>query len=197
MLAQGDVEREAAALLRAAKLSGVPGGPRIARALGFDVVRVPQLVVPACLATVAGRPTVVIRESLSPREAHFSICHEVAEAHLARLGHRGPAVEEDANALGAALLMPVEPFAHAAEHRKSWAQLALDFSATETAVALRAGETTHRPLAVVAPHRVRVRGAWADPIDEEQARRLARRPGPGLVAARLRDDRRRVVLVVR
>lgn len=194
------IEREAAWLLRhAGYADDVPGGLRLARALGLEVVRLPRLVVPACLATIRGRPTIVLRAGQPPPEAHFSVCHEIAEHHLATaVGYSAPDIEERANELGAALLMPARAFGRAVElHGERWEQLALDFTASETAAALRHGETSRRPLAVVAPARARARGAWPHEPTEEELRRLARRPGPGLATSRLRDDRRRIVIVQR
>jgi hypothetical protein len=151
----------------------------------------------AYCATIGGKPTVCVKPGLSPQRAHFLICHEIAELHLGRIGYRESDVELVADQLAAAILIPRGAYRAALQARgEAWGTIALDFYATETCAALRHGEVTGTPVAVVAPTLVRVRGgAWTWPSTDHEIRRLARRPGPGLRACRLTDDRRRVVLL--
>lgn len=150
---------------------------------------------PACLVRVGRQVYIFIAKGLKPVDALFAVAHELAHYLIAKQGLSDENEEEMANALGAALLAP-RPAFRAAFKRfgDDLPALASALSATETAAALRLGEVTGQPLAVVAPERVRVRGrGWRWP-DESSLRQLARRPIPGIRKTRLRDDPRRVVL---
>ena len=114
-----------------------------------------------------------------------------------RARYDGDDEEAAADYLGAALVAPRRAFASALRALgDDLAELAAVFRSTETAAALRVGEVTGRPLAVVAPHRVRVRGpeSWAWP-DESTLRAWARRGRVGVRRCRLRDDDRRMMLI--
>lgn len=175
-----------------------PHPTRLARALlGVDaVLRGPRPVAtPAALVRVGESWRIVIGRSLPPLYALFAVAHELGHWLLRRHG-LDDTDEAAADYLGAALVAP-RPAFRAAWRTKGCelAQLAEALHMTETGAALRLGEVLRVPLAVVAPHRVRVRGpeAWIWPA-EPTLRGWARRPAPGLRRVRLTDDPRRVVL---
>lgn len=150
----------------------------------------------AYLARVGGEWRIYLREGLSPVRSRFNLGHEIAEWALRREGIRdghGMDVESSADALAAALLAP-RPFATSACRARggSWTQLALDFGCTESCAALRYGEVTGEPLALVTPASIRERGAPA-PWPEDSLMRSAA-PCPGVVKVRLRDDPNRIVV---
>lgn len=197
MADEHDIEGEAAWLLR--DFDRAPGARAlVARHLGDGaILSVANMKGgDACLIMLHGRPTICVRRKLSPTAFRWAVLHELAEWHLQRVDYRGADVEHVAEALTAALVVPRDAYRRARRERgESWEQLALDFMATQTCVALRHGEVTGEPLAVVAPATVRVRGReWTWP-DEGGLRRLAREVRPGLRRAVLTDDRRRVVLL--
>jgi hypothetical protein len=151
---------------------------------------------PAALVRVGSEWRIMLARSLPTLPAVFAVAHELAHWLLARTGYVGTNEERSADALGAALLAPRRAFQAARRvHGEALHELAAAFDVTETCAALRLGEVERRPLAVVAPSSVRVRGPeeWVWP-DETTLRRWARRPAPGLRRARLRDDPRRVLL---
>lgn len=74
-------------------------------------------------------------------------------------GLEGSELEQACDLFAAAVLMPRLPYAAALhEFGEDWAELAVVFAVTETAAALRAGEVTGRPIAVVGPLTARGRG---------------------------------------
>lgn len=97
-----------------------------------------------------------------------------------------------ADALAAALLAPRQQFLRAlGEDGYRLPILARRFETTESCVALRAGEVTGEPMALVAPRSVRVRGAeWTWPTERE----LRRGSLPGVRKVSLRTERPRFVL---
>lgn len=75
----------------------------------------------------------------------------------------------------------------------SWSALAAAFRVRETCVALRAGEVTSEPVAVVTPTHVHARGDWPWPA-EDVLRRMVRQRAAWLQVEQLGDDRRRLVV---
>ncbi|HEV8245572.1 MAG TPA: ImmA/IrrE family metallo-endopeptidase [Polyangiaceae bacterium] len=149
------------------------------------------------LAWVAGKPRIYIRSRLSPARRRFAICHELAEWCLTLARYQEPDIEQLANALGAALLAPRQLFLRVLRaDGRNLPLLAGHLGTTESCAALRLGETTDLPLALIAPRRpVRVRGAEFSWPGEDAIRRMAAgRVAPGLARTKLRDDPRRVVL---
>ncbi len=195
-----EIEGEAAWLLRDFDLRRPPGARAlVAHHLGEGAVLVLRGMRgrDAQLITHHGRPTICVRPGLTKGSLRWALMHELAEWHLQQhVGYRAEDAEEIAELLTAALVVPRETYGRALRERgEQWEQLALDFGTSQTCVALRHGEVTDEPLAVVAPLRVRVRGKeWTWP-DERSLRALAREQRPGLRRAPLTDDRRRVVLV--
>lgn len=136
-----------------------------------------------------------LRAGLPMTTARHVCGHEIGHIELGELGCRDEDIEAACDFFGAALMARRHVFANAVSGReREFHQLAIDFGATETLVALRVGEVTGIPVAVVAPHAVRARGRAEWP-DEQRVRELARRGAPGLSRVRLTDDRRRVALI--
>lgn len=172
-------------------LSGPPSA--IARARGVSVSFVTGIVNRGGLARTAAGWFIGVRRSLPDTYREHTIGHELAHWWAQTNGVIDS--EEQADYVGAALQMPRGLFLGTDKGELSG--LARKFGATETAVALRIGEVEREPLAVVAPHCVRVRGPdeWEWPA-EQTVRQWASSGRPGLIKTRLRDDRRRVVIRV-
>ncbi len=143
-----------------------------------------------------GRWRIFVRENLSPEQFLFTVYHEIAEWHVHRLRLRFDHFlekERVCDAIAAALVAPQRAFRAALrDHGEDFAELAEDFLATETCMALRLGEVEHVPVCVLSEGGVRrVRGpAWTWPQDPTTA------SGPGLRRARLRDRGERLALIV-
>lgn len=165
----------------------------IARAHGIRIIRVPYQRVDGMLAWVDGVPTIGVRASA--RDPRWTVAHELGHYGLLRCGVEN--TEDGANYIAGAILMPSIEFRERLRQvGPDPVQLALPFDVSQSAAMLRLGEVDGRPLALVAPLSVRVRGPeeWVWP--DEQALRAAAATGlPGLAKVRLRDDRRRVALV--
>jgi hypothetical protein len=198
------VEAEAAELLRRAGFEAgeVAAAETLAlRLLGTRVRRVDGSVLrgaDACFCVVNFEPTIWIRRGLAPARQRFAICHEIAEWRLCELRYAEPDVEDVANALAAALAAPRSAFRDAMrEHgAEGFSGLARDFMLTETSAALRVGEVTGTPIAVVTPAIVRVRGDAFGWPDEQRIRALARGRTPApLRRVEIIDERRRIVLL--
>lgn len=188
--------------LRAEELYGAAGfdlgapAPCVAlarRLLGDDAIRaVHAAALPgnAALVRVGEDWRIYVRGCAAPAAKRLAVMHE--------LGHWGAgngSSEEEADALASLLLVPRRAFIAAlGRHGASLPKLAREFAVSETCVALRLGEVTDEPVAVVAPMSVRTRGQqWSWP-SENQLRKWAIRARPGLRKTRLRDDPRRVLL---
>ena len=169
-------------------------GWAIARALDVDVYAVRGMRQAACTGVADGRDVVGYRASLPRPYANHGIVHELGHIFMKQLGVDDS--EEGADYIAAGVLMPAVDFrARLREVGEDPTQLALPFCVTETSAALRIGEVTGAPIAVVAPLNVRVRGpeewVWGP---DQVVRQLSRTGGPGIVKAKLRDDSRRVWL---
>jgi len=153
----------------------------------------------ACLTRVRDNWRIVVSRSLPRAYALFFVGHELAHWLMDLCGVKNDDNEEAAaDYLAAALLAPRETFRAALrELGEDLPALANVFHVTETCAALRLGEVTGQPLAVVTPHRVHVRGPeeWVWP-DEMTLRAWTRKTPPGVRSTRLTDDPRRVVLGV-
>ena len=198
-----DPEGEARLILQSAgyALDDKPGAAVIVRALlGPRAVRkAPPSAIHGAegeLSDVEGQTRIYLSNRLDSKRAAFVALHELAHLHLGARKHGGPELEALCDAIAAALLCPRMAYRAAVCRRGlDWEQLAFDFGTSCSVVALRYGEVTGEPIALVAPRTVRVRGAeWGWP-DERGLRRLARAGGPGVARAVLADDARRVVLV--
>lgn len=148
------------------------------------------------LVRIGDRYRIYVRKNLPPERLSHVIGHELGHWICKQDGYRGPDLEAVCDAIGAALVAP-KPAFHAALRAlgvDNLPGLAKVFTASQSLVALRAGETTGRPMALVAPSTVRVRGdefAW--PATEE-IRQLATRSRPGLKRTKLTDEPRRVMV---
>lgn len=118
------------------------------------------------------------------REPEWLIGHELAHLAERSVHARGGETEAYCDLVGACLLMPPAAFREAlSEFGENYEALAAHFGTTPTAVALRVGEVTGEPRVVVTPSTVLARGAVA--ITHDEARRLARRGGPGVAVVGL------------
>lgn len=196
-MAPGDIEKLAETLYREAGYGSCEQAPLVTfatRLLGPRAVRlVPANALPGngALARVGDQWRVYLRRDAPRTARRFVLLHELAHWALGKGGS-----ELDCDALAAALLVPRPAFLKALAHTRELPALARSFGTTESCVALRVGETTGRPLALVTPESVRLRGephSW--PTDRE-LRTLAISPKPGLRKATLRDDAQRVALIV-
>lgn len=178
---------EAASPIRIAKGSLGPDGVRV----------VPHSALPndAKLAMVNGRRFIFLRKGLPRERLLYAIAHELAE--LVLHGQVDERIEDACNAIAGAVLAPRRAFfKRLREVGRDFEQLALPFGMTQTASALRLGETTDEPLVAVSPVIVRVRGRDFGWPSEPEIRRIARGPErPGVRKVPLTDDRRRVVLI--
>jgi hypothetical protein len=183
-----DVEEPGRVLPLAKRLLGATAVKHVdARALPGD----------ASLARVGSEVRVYVRKGLSRERLEFALAHELA--HWALEVGSGSAEEEAiCDAVAAALVVPRAAFRRALVGvGDRYHELAGWFGTTESCVALRFGEVTRTPTALVAPLSVRVRGdAFVWP-GERELRNLAKaKRSPGLRKATLRDDRRRVAMRV-
>ena len=172
------------------------------RLLGADGVRlVPRLALQtdwAALIQINGHPCIAVRRDVPDAELGHTIARALAKWALRR------AQLLDANDIcdyvAAALVAPAPAFRRALSSiGPNLPELADVFRTTQSLVALRWGESTARPLALVRPGLVRVRNvrefAWPpDPVVWKWARV---RPPVSLERTTLTDDRRRVLLVAK
>ena len=148
------------------------------------------------LVLLQGKPRIYVRSLLSAQRRNFAVLHELAEWQLQREDYRGEDREDVADALAAALLAPRQRFLSVLrENGTRFPLLAQRFVSTESLVALRLGEATGEPIALIA-NRVRVRGQeWVWPCECELRRAASGRAPLGIRKARLKDARGRVVLM--
>lgn len=167
----------------------------LASALGFRLERHSGL---SRLAALQARERVVyISTRARPRGLGFAITHELAEWHLRRVRYTGDDVEFLADHLAGALIAPgpaVRLWLGAVGRHLG--ELADAFATTQSIVALRLGEVTGSPLALVTPRSVHVRGddswCWGT---ERDVRRAARELEPvGVERLPVTDAPRRCVL---
>lgn len=154
---------------------------------GVQTVPVNALPCDGYLAKVHGEPRIYLRSGLSEERRRFVIGHELGH-HILGIDSSTRDNEEACDRFAAALVAPREAFDLALRiGGPDYAKLAKWFSTTESCAALRFGEVTDTPLALVAPGRVRIRGAefaWPEKMR-----------GPGLRASRLNDGSRRFAVV--
>lgn len=112
-------------------------------------------------------PLIFVNARLPKRRLAFAVAHELAEVELTRIGYEGHDREQAADRLGAAILLP-RPAVVATLRSQRWRGIQ-DFAArlgvNSTCAALRLGEVTTDPVAVVTRDKVMVRGAnrWPEP----------------------------------
>ncbi len=137
-----------------------------------------------------------VSDALSVLERRFCLSHELAHVVCEEAGFTGPNLEEMCDYIGAAFQTRLKPFSRRArELGANFRQLALDFGTTESWAALRFGEVTRHPLALVAPKTVRVRGRVWEWGTVDEVRRMAVHGARGLAKANLSDDPTRIALL--
>jgi hypothetical protein len=199
-----DLEGEAEAAYRAAGLDIADSVEPIwlARQLlgGDAVVGVHSLMQPGggCLVRVHGKPRIYFRSRLPQQRRDFVIAHELAHHLLGERAGDEHETETACDALGAMLIAPRRAFQEALRwYGERFPALAEHFASTESLVALRFGEVTRVPLALVAPRSVRVRGERCEWPNEATLRSKSLQLKPTLRKATLRDDPKRFALRVR
>ena len=169
---------------------------RLVRALlGTPIARGPRPISgPAALVRVGPAWRIIVSSKLPPAYARFFVAHELAHWVLRDEG-LDDRDESEVDYLAAALLAPRCGFLSAVRAGLELPELAEQFGTTETGAALRIGETTGRPIVLVAPASVRPRGSesWVWP-PEPTLRAWTRKDRPGVARVRLSDDPRRVML---
>lgn len=137
-----------------------------------------------------GEHYVALRSGISVERKRFAAFHEIAEYKLRGVSH--PDIERCCNAIAGACAMPRAAFWNALRSLGDNPHaLADEFTVTPTAAALRIGEVTQLPLAVVTRSFMWIRGrefSWPDEagIRVEARRRIVR---PGLRKIQLEDRR--------
>lgn len=124
-----------------------------------------------------------------------ALVHELAHVACARAGLPEPHDERFVAAVAVRLLVPGQAYRRALRAGLDRAALAEAFRVRETCVALRAGEVTSEPIAIVTPTHVHARGDWPWPA-EDVLRRMVRDRVRWLRVEQLGDDRRRVCVRV-
>lgn len=200
-LDSADIEGEAESLYRSAGIDAGTPAPAVWLAtelLGQGcVVGIHALQQPGggCLVRVSGQARIYFRHRLPPERRDFVVAHELAHWALGDRAGEELETEQACDALAAALIAPRRAFLKLVQkHGARFTLLARAFATTESLVALRFGETTFEPLALVAPRSVRVRGAAYSWPSEPALREIAARAKPGLRKTALLDDVRRLVL---
>lgn len=179
------------------ELSDPPGPSKLARALGLKIATAPRRGAwgHGCLVRMGAEWSIWLAPRLAVEHRAFVVAHELAEWGFRQ--RDDAATEALCDATAAAILAPRPFFAAQLERGlPDFSSLAATFRTTESCMALRLGEVTGRPLALVSPGLVRVRGddwAWPDADAVRKAARTPERHGFSLI--RLSDDRRRVVLL--
>ena len=176
-----EYETAANGLFRRAKveLDDPPGTIALARRLfGDDAVREAWhdgLVDGAKLVYENGRPRIYVRRYIDHALRNYLVGHEVAEWALDCAGYCEDDRERAANAIGAALLLPRRAFLRSfRDHGFDLAELAAQYVAPWGAVALRVGETTDTPVALVTQSRVHRRDPHNELPRDLDLKRLAR-----------------------
>lgn len=196
-----DVETVAAELYRSAGIepAELPGVTALAvRLLGPGAIQERTALQRRAKLVRAARQ-IWIQPQLTPEQRTFSIAHELAEWHLDHVSGSIPDREVLCDAIAAALVVPRDALLHAIRNvGRDLERLARHFVTTQSTVALRIGEVTGQPVALVTPQRIVVRGdPWPWP-EAQQLRDIARGDEhPALRRTRLTDERRRVTLEVR
>lgn len=139
-----------------------PGAVAVARRLGVDLRQLPPGRFYGSLSRLILTRTVCridVREGISAERTQWDVAHEVAELWLAWVGYRGRDIEQLANRIAAALLMPRRVFRETArETHHDLGMLSRLFLTSQTAVALRLAEVDMaRRVVVACPSRTYLR----------------------------------------
>lgn len=189
----GDIEAVAERVYRAAGYSLEEQAPPLAlaeRLLGDGAVRTAQpraMASRGALVRVGTSWRIYLNASCDPRRKRFVLLHELAHWALP------DGSEEQCDRLAGALLMPSRLFLRGVACRSPSA-LADCFGTSESCTWLRVGEVTGRPVALVTPKSIRLRGCDYPWPTDAQLRCMAKaKPLPGLRRVRLRDSPDRAV----
>ncbi len=163
------------------------------------IVRPDRMASPAALFWQHGERRIALRRTVPLEYAQFYVGHELGHLLLESEKYFEDDLEAACDYLAGALMAP-RPSMRLLRRTFGfdYEEIADAVGATQSWAALRMGEVTGQPMALVAPQRVRIRGdEWAWPASDQQVRRLAQMPtSPGLQRARLTDDSRRIVVTV-
>lgn len=129
----------------------------------------------------------LLRPGVAGTRRSWLLAHELAERHLSRLNYRGADVEAFANRIAASLIAPAPAVRLALRALgQDYAALAEVFDTTQSVMALRIGEVTGQPTALVTRTRVHIRGdEWCWP-DEAELRAILARPANSFLPAKTR-----------
>ena len=194
MVMTGDIDAAAETLYRAAGYSTSEQAPPLAlaeRLLGDGSVRTAPAHAMAsrgALVRIGGAWRIYLNAACDPCRKRFVLLHELAHWALP------DATEEQCNRLAGALLLPRRAYLGLATGR-AMSRIARIFGTDESCAWLRLGEATGRPLALVTPQTVRVRGEEFSWPECTAIRELAEaRTAPGLRRTRVNDAPNRLVL---
>lgn len=170
-----DIESEAVRLLEAHGFD--PADPPSAEVLAAAVVGAANVVTRSMFARsryIPARDAIEVRAGLSSYARQWALAHELAERILSRGCWSSEIVEQFADAIAGALLVPAPLFrAGLRACGRSLPRLSQAFGVSQSVVSLRLGEVTGSPLALVTRQRVHIRGdMWGWPA-ERDLRRLA------------------------
>ena len=140
---------------------------------------------------------VYVSLKLKPARARWRVGHELAHWYFDRIGHQSDRIEQECDALGAALCVP------GALVNEAWGLFGEDLKSaadwlgtTQSLVLLRYGEcvvTGVSGTAVIESSKVIARSDWDWPIEEE----IRKAEGPGLKHVRIDDEAKRAGLIVK
>ncbi len=197
-----DLEKLAEWAYRAAGLEpDTPAAPlELARLLiaggsHVPVARCTELRTPARLARVGSQWRIYVRASFDDTAMRWLVAHECAEWILARENYRGTDIEQKAESLAARLIAPRPAARIAIDAGLDFQELAEAFGMSQSSAALRRGEVSREPTALITPEAVYLRGddwAWGDDTAIRQIATAA--STPGIVRARCTDNVERTAL---
>jgi hypothetical protein len=122
-----------------------------------------------------------------------TLAHELAHHACLIAGLPVPHDERFVTAVAACLVVPRAAFRRAHRHDQLPERLALTFGVRDSCAAMRVGETTGAPIAVVTPTRVFARGDWEWPA-EDLLRRMVRHGSPRISVRPLSGNARRLLV---
>lgn len=162
----GAIEASAADIYRRARVD--PGRvPSVASLCSTLLGSPPRYVVgmrvEACLVRTFDAWRVWVRAGVSPERARWLVAHEIAEWYYRRVHVHNSVKEGWCDALGAALVAPAPVIREALSvHGLDLPRLARSLKTTQSLVALRYGEVTHCPVALVRSDGASLRGEPRD-----------------------------------
>jgi hypothetical protein len=168
MRVQREIERDAVEMFAAAKCNP-SDGPGIAevcrRLIGRGPEWAPLRSCEAAFCVLRGQPRVYVRRGTLPARARWLAGHELAHWWYRKHGANDVDLEERCDRLGAALVAPKPCVEGTIGRTTDVRRIARDLATTESLAALRIGEVSGVPVALVSAGRIRVRGQcypWPD-----------------------------------